>query len=669
MLKLKHINVEDFNDDIFQDRFAYENSIYGGFNYNIHSEAVVVYHNDTSIHSLPTYINAWNSATYRITTGKTDASIEIINAPLPNNADQSVVYDSVIEISTMIIICISFVTLPVPYISFVVKEEEAGARHQQYISGLGALSYWLGNWFFDLIQYHIAIFTVLIFTAIFNVRVFIDHFFICYLTLLLYGMSTLPFLYSLSFCFSNPQTAQRVLRWFVLIIGPVLSASLVMPILAGVGKPGMQEIIYFCRIFPGFSLGESLIRIWVFKDKNPYLWENAGQNLFVLLVLIFVYWALLMGLEKMKASPSTRKYLWRTFVEPENIPYESVEYEDEDVILKRNQLQGNTERGHPIELHGLRKVYHPNKTAVHDLWFDVPDGQVFGFLGANGAGKSTTLNCLTGVFPMTEGKAYLNNFDVETEQSKLRRELGYCPQGDALFDRLTGREHLELYASIKGLSGEHRGDLDKLVNNMLKQLKLEKYADQTVGGYSGGNKRKLSTAIALLGSPSIVCLDEPSTGMDPEARRWMWNFISSTMAGRSVILTTHSMEEAEGLCDQIGIMCNGRLQCLGSAEHLKSKFAQGYHIDIKPKEEQNTRVKRFVEEHFPDSVLVEDHETNLKYQIPNEQAKLSELFARLEENLENSGISEYAIGSTTLEQVFMFLTASQQIDTEEENQV
>jgi ABC-type multidrug transport system ATPase subunit len=138
-------------------------------------------------------------------------------------------------------------------------------------------------------------------------------------------------------------------------------------------------------------------------------------------------------------------------------------------------------------------------------------------------------------FP-TRGTAILGGHDILNEQLKVRKLIGYCPQFDALFNLLTAREHLEFYARIKGVK---EANMRSIVDGMLHYLSLKEYADRPAGTYSGGNKRKLSVAIALIGDPSIVFLDEPSTGMDPSARRFMWRFISDTMRDRSVILTTH----------------------------------------------------------------------------------------------------------------------------------
>ena len=194
---------------------------------------------------------------------------------------------------------------------------------------------------------------------------------------------------------------------------------------------------------------------------------------------------------------------------------------------------------------------------------------------------------LTAEFPPTSGDAILSGFSVTNQPEKTRHCIGFCPQFDAHFANLTGREHVELYASIKGVP-----------KNLVKraaEIKLEEVGlvtsdwDRLCAQYSGGMKRRLSLACATVAQPRIVFLDECSTGVDPVARREIWEMITNMVAGEdvahedkpSVILTTHSMEESEALCSRIGIMSNGRLRCLGSAQHLKSKFGQGYQVEMK----------------------------------------------------------------------------------------
>lgn len=147
--------------------------------------------------------------------------------------------------------------------------------------------------------------------------------------------------------------------------------------------------------------------------------------------------------------------------------------------------------------------------------------------------------------------------------------MGYCPQSDAIFELLTGREHLELFARLRGV---REAKVAQTVSLGLAHLGLQQYADWPAGTYSVGNKRKLATAVALVGDPPVVFLDEPTTGMEPGARRFLWNnLLAMVQEGRSVVLTSHSMEECEALCTRLAIMVNGWFCCLGSPQHLKGR--------------------------------------------------------------------------------------------------
>ncbi|CAE7353955.1 ABCA1 [Symbiodinium natans] len=167
------------------------------------------------------------------------------------------------------------------------------------------------------------------------------------------------------------------------------------------------------------------------------------------------------------------------------------------------------------------------------------------------------------------------------ETSRARRLIGYCPQFDALIHVMTVESHLYLYGRMKGLTGK---DLRRAVDEKVEEMQLSQYRFRRAGTLSGGNKRKLSVAMALIGEPPVIFLDEPSTGMDPFARRFMWSVIQDVAEKRKqsvVVLTTHSMEEAEALCSNIAIQVDGQFRCLGSAQHLKSRYGSGYEVSIK----------------------------------------------------------------------------------------
>jgi len=173
----------------------------------------------------------------------------------------------------------------------------------------------------------------------------------------------------------------------------------------------------------------------------------------------------------------------------------------------------------------------------------------------------------------------------------------------------------------------------------------------------------LNVGISLVGNPELVFLDEPSSGMDPGARRFLWDLISEAMHGRSVILTTHSLDEAEALCGRIGIMVGGRLRCLGTASHLKQKYGQGYQLDINTGEQTSAFAIQFIRHTFPGAVAVEVHPSAVKYRIPK-QHNFSTMFQLLESNRQNLRIREYSLSETTLEQIFIYFAKQQDEETD-----
>jgi ATP-binding cassette subfamily A (ABC1) protein 3 len=246
---------------------------------------------------------------------------------------------------------------------------------------------------------------------------------------------------------------------------------------------------------------------------------------------------------------------------------------------------------------------------------------------------------------------------------------------------MTGEELLTMFCRLRGIPEKK---IPHVVKTEIKRLDLEKYAKKRCGTYSGGNKRKLSTAIALVGSPPIILLDEPTTGMDPNARRHLWNALTELVAvGKSIVLTSHSMEECEALCTRLAIMVNGEFKSLGSAQHLKNKFGSGYTLSIKamrsPLGPDGSTVRRKkapplgdlgpslslcsftlsrIDERvfnsvFPGATVLEEHDGYATINLPSNGLSWSEIFRKLEEHKEYLGIEDYSVSQTTLEQVFL----------------
>jgi ABC-type multidrug transport system ATPase subunit len=285
------------------------------------------------------------------------------------------------------------------------------------------------------------------------------------------------------------------------------------------------------------------------------------------------------GLRRMLAHLCWR----RGFGQPSEEESRLLAEEDADVAAERMRIAEHHEgTADVLQITSLRKVFAGGrmvterpKVAVGNLSVGIQPGECLGLLGPNGAGKTTTFRMLTG--------------DLEPESGAIRLldslrspgAIGYSPQECSLWPDMTGREHLELFASIKGVAADARLTA---VQNMIDATGLRGCADDPVRVYSLGVRRKLSVALALFARPGLVILDEPTTSVDPVTRRALWDLILSAKKHQnmSFLLSTHLIDEAEALCDRVGILVNGRLQCLGTPQMLRSKFGGSYRLIVKP---------------------------------------------------------------------------------------
>jgi ABC-2 type transport system ATP-binding protein len=305
-----------------------------------------------------------------------------------------------------------------------------------------------------------------------------------------------------------------------------------------------------------------------------------------------------------------------------------------------------------IELDGVAKVFDGTITALHNVSFSVATGSICALLGHNGAGKSTTINILSTLMRPTHGQAIVAGHDVVREAAEVRACIGMTGQHAAIDWQLTGRENLVMFSRLRGL---RRRDAHARVDDLIEQFDLSHAADRLVSTYSGGMRRRIDIAAALVVPPKVLFLDEPTTGLDPRSRRTVWDLVSSLAAeGVTVLLTTQYLEEADVLSDSIVVIDHGCVIASGTAEDLKSRVGFSY-CKVSPVNPADLSKIFAVLADLQDAQVDEDANT-VSVLAPNGVATLSEVFRRVDQlDIELADIS---LRKPSLDEVFLHLTGS-----------
>jgi ABC-2 type transport system ATP-binding protein len=304
-----------------------------------------------------------------------------------------------------------------------------------------------------------------------------------------------------------------------------------------------------------------------------------------------------------------------------------------------------------IEAQNLTKKFG-DFLAVDNLDLKIKKGEVFGFLGPNGAGKTTSINMMVGLLRPSGGKVLINGKNVEKID---KGTIGICPQELVLWENLTCMESLKLMGDMYDVP---KDTLNRRIEQLLKDLFLTDKADTLVSNLSGGMKRRLNLAMAVIHEPEIVLLDEPSEGLDPQSRRVLWNYITSLrdLEGKTVILTTHLMDEADRLSDRVAIIDHGQLLKLDTPENLKKVIGEGDIIEMTlSNRDNNGEVIKHLES-LDDIMSVVELEGKINLRAFNAVGKLPKIIGTLEES--NVSIDDLAIRQNTLEDVFIELTGT-----------
>lgn len=305
-----------------------------------------------------------------------------------------------------------------------------------------------------------------------------------------------------------------------------------------------------------------------------------------------------------------------------------------------------------IELDGVAKTFDGNILALQDVSFSVATGSICALLGHNGAGKTTTISVLSTLLRPTYGKAIVAGYDVVREASRVRASIGMTGQHAALDWQLSGRENLVMFSRLRGM---RRKDARARADALIEQFDLEHAADRPVATYSGGMRRRIDIAAALVVPPKVLFLDEPTTGLDPRSRRTVWDLVSSLAAdGVTVLLTTQYLEEADMLSDSIVVIDHGRVIADGTAEDLKRRTGFSY-CTVSPVDPADLPKIIAVLADL-DDLEADEAANTVSVLATNGVSTLSEVFRRVDHlDIELADIS---LRKPSLDEVFLHLTGS-----------
>lgn len=545
------------------------------------------------------------------------------------------------------------------YITQPIIDIRGEVRQYMIASTLSLVPYWLATFLIDIIIWVFIVVIMWIIYLLVGIRAFIDNIFTILYLMISIGPAFILFSYCISFAFHSAESASRQL--FV-----ILCVILIIPITVDFARINFVDPVwldYIYSLLPHILLQRSFAllfqHIMFLKKDFKYFWteDKNVQAFFIMtyvdipfyIILLWIIETMRVKLNKKESEKTFRKYIdfFKDQKKKHPVTKEALELaalatnNDNIAVSIRNvsKLYFNTE-GMPI-------------SAVNDVTLGVKKGALFGFLGANGAGKTTLINMITSNTPPSNGTIIINGHDISKFHDPTI--LSVCPQFNShLCHEMTPREHFTLYRLIHRFN---KREADELASRLVEILDLTKYIDKPVRELSGGNMRKLAVALAFYSPSNIILLDEPTSSLDPVARRNVHSLIQQYRGQKTFMLCTHLLNEAEALCDSISIMIKGCVYTYGSPQYLSSKFGTEYKIDIMlddDDEETFVKVDNFFANKLPLAELTISRPRARIYSIPASMIRLPELFKIMGQGKkEDNGFCYYTCSSSSLERVFM----------------
>ena len=563
-------------------------------------------------------------------------------------------YNLFVSINSVIMVWISFNSFISNMIKTPISNRINNIKHLLFLSGENIYAYWIGNLIIDFIKFLIYLFCLMLILVWFS-----NMYWYSLIILICFFFPTIFIIYSFSYILDNPNSGLTFCNYFFNFIGIGLFA---VDCIIGYDPTKTNFKLSISDIFPCSCLFMGLLKLSIFYELRKLnlnkIWTVIGYQVITYLIQVVFYIFIFVGFE-LRLIPKLFNYIlfelsFKQYDLNDNIMIESsneitnIEKNSSEILDDQNKLtqnlletnnniiikstnnnaenlipKTNEEIGRKYIMkekqlvlynsHLLTTVINnvsktffncckKNNRAVRNLYLGLEPNEKFGLLGFNGSGKSTTFKCITNQILYDMGNITLFNLDNKRDFELIRKSIGYCPQENPLFDYSSVNQTINYFRSLKGVT--------ESADNIIERFGLKNYKKTLCKNLSGGNKRKLTFAIALMGSPNLILLDEPSSAVDPESRRGMWkniNKLSNSGKQYNMILTTHSMEEAEVLCDTVSWFKSGNFMCIGNPEKLKIEFSIGYTIHIKfINESNNFSNDSIVDNQFYNLIIVDN---------------------------------------------------------------
>ncbi|XP_017047859.1 ATP-binding cassette sub-family A member 17 [Drosophila ficusphila] len=641
--------------------------MYGGGRVTADSPSIEIIYSGNRYHSSVELVNLVNSAMLKLELqgSDIDATYVPIRRFISDVSPSRLEYYAVIVSVGMFFFMFYFISLPF-------REYANGFRQLQTMS---RFTYWLSHFAFD----------VLLLTFVCTLLFLLQHLImpvelystaelrVIVMSIFFYGCSYLPILYALGNNFKSISTISTYLLLMLIVsaIAPLITSSN-----AAAMKLHETKIAFLCFL-PDFNLNHQLRIInenFIERRRSGHIKQLVCEETFfayacAVCFSVMAFFTIVLEHKYLRRRIHNGVWSW-SFQQKKNnstgtIPSTPLSVIDdcEKEEQRVKELMEHPKPEYPLIVSKLRKRYK-DKVAVDGLSFAATKGECFGLLGVNGAGKTSTFQMIAANLPLDGGNIRIDGIEIRKDEVAYRHCFGYCPQYDALNKFMTAEQCLHYMAMLRGLSTstEGSGSVKENVKYWLEKMHLTKYQQVQVRHYSGGTKRKLLAAMAMIGAPSLVLLDEPTTGVDPISRRFLWQCIKDFQGqDRTVVLTSHSMDECEELCNRLAIMAGGKFKCLNNICALKR--LSGFTIKLKMKEDTETdenvsTITTTLKSQFPGLEQRENHAGTLTYFVGTQESIVhwSDVFKITGDYLDNrlsDLVADYSVNECTLEDIFL----------------